>query len=61
MIGRRTGAFAGGLFGGWIRAWQAVGADANETVQLLLAWMDDDPYGLQRPGVTRSRYLTKRD
>ena len=39
------GAFAGGLFCGWIKARQADGADRDETVSLLLTWMDDDPYG----------------
>lgn len=39
------GAFAGGLFLGWIKARQAAGADCDETVGLLLKWMDDDPYG----------------
>jgi hypothetical protein len=39
------GTFAGGLYCGWIRARQAAGADRGETARLLLAWMDDDPYG----------------
>jgi hypothetical protein len=39
------GMFAGGLFCGWIKARQAAGADRSETAKLLLAWMDDDPYG----------------
>ncbi len=39
------GAFAGGLFLGWIKARQAASADHDETIRLLLAWMDDDPYG----------------
>src|SRR5947209_1069935 len=39
------GAFAGGLFCGWIKARQADGNDPDETARLLLAWMDDDPYG----------------
>lgn len=39
------GMFVAGLFCGWIRARQAAGADAEETVARLLAWMDDDPYG----------------
>jgi hypothetical protein len=39
------GTFAGGLYCGWIKARQAAGADRGETVKLLLAWMDDDPYG----------------
>lgn len=38
-------AFASGLFWGWIKARQAGRGDAHETVQLLLAWMDDDAYG----------------
>ncbi|MBK5291336.1 MAG: hypothetical protein JJE04_06655 [Acidobacteriia bacterium] len=39
------GTFAGGLFCGWIKARQAAGADRDETANLLLGWMDDDPYG----------------
>jgi len=39
------GTFAGGLYCGWIKARQAAGADRGETARLLLAWMDDDPYG----------------
>ena len=39
------GTFAGSLFCGWIKARQAAGADRDETARLLLAWMDDDPYG----------------
>jgi uncharacterized protein DUF6880 len=39
------GTFAGGLFLGWIKARQASGADAGETVKLLLKWMEDDQYG----------------
>jgi len=39
------GRFVGGLFGGWIRARQAAGADPDETARLLLARMADDPYG----------------
>jgi hypothetical protein len=39
------GTFAGGLYCGWIKARQAAGADRDETAKLLLAWMDDDPYG----------------
>lgn len=49
------GMFAGGLFCGWIKARQAAGANREETAKLLLAWMDDDPYGfcndLERPAV----------
>lgn len=33
------------LFCGWIKARQAVGEDRDETARLLLAWMEDDPYG----------------
>ena len=33
------------LFGGWIKARQTAGAAADETAKLLLAWMEDDPYG----------------
>ena len=33
------------LFRGWIMARQASDADRDETAKLLLAWMDDDPYG----------------
>ena len=33
------------LFGGWIKARQAARANADETAQSLLAWMEDDPYG----------------
>lgn len=40
------GTFAGGLFCGWIQARQAAGFDHGETSNLLLAWMDDDDYGL---------------
>lgn len=39
------GTFAGGLFAGWIEARQAAGADRDETVRLLLKWMDNDDYG----------------
>lgn len=39
------GTFAGGLYCGWIVARQAAKADPGETARLLLAWMDDDPYG----------------
>jgi hypothetical protein len=39
------GTIAGGLFGGWIEARQAAGADRSETARLLLGRMDDDPYG----------------
>lgn len=33
------------LFHGWIKARQAAGAEADETAEALLAWMEDDPYG----------------
>ena len=39
------GTFAGGLHCGWVKARQVAGADRDETVRLLLTWMDDDPYG----------------
>jgi hypothetical protein len=39
------GAFAGGLYFGWIAARQAADADRGETARLLLAWMDGDDYG----------------
>jgi len=39
------GAFAGGLFCGWIKARQAAESDRAETARLLLAWMDEDDYG----------------
>lgn len=39
------GMFVGDLYCGWIKARQAAGADGEETARLLLAWMDDDPYG----------------
>ena len=39
------GAFAGGLYCGWIRARQTAGVDRGETARLLLAWMDHDDYG----------------
>ena len=41
--------FVGQLFCGWINARQTVGADAGETATRLLAWMDDDPYGVLLP------------
>ncbi len=40
------GTFAGDLYCGWIKARQAAGADRGQTAKLLLAWMDDDDYGL---------------
>jgi hypothetical protein len=33
------------LFRGWIKARQAANTDPDETAKLLLAWMEDDPYG----------------
>src|ERR1035437_3903351 len=39
------GQFVGELICGWIKARQASGAEADETAALLLARMDDDPYG----------------
>ncbi len=39
------GQFANGLFHGWVRARQALGADPEETVARLLAWIENDPYG----------------
>jgi hypothetical protein len=43
--GGSFGGFVGELFGGWVKARQAAGADPGETAARLLAWMDDDPYG----------------
>jgi hypothetical protein len=39
------GQFVGELYGGWIKARQAAGADPDETAIRLLRWMEDDPYG----------------
>jgi tetratricopeptide (TPR) repeat protein len=39
------GMFVAGLFQGWIRARQAMGASADETAARLLRWMDDDQFG----------------
>ena len=39
------GQFVTELFCGWIKARQAAGSDADETVAALLSWMDRDPYG----------------
>ena len=39
------GMFVEGLFGGWVRARQAAGADPDETARRLLAWMDSDQCG----------------
>lgn len=33
------------LFQGWIKARQAAGAAPEETARVLVAWMEDDPYG----------------
>jgi hypothetical protein len=33
------------LFRGWIKARQAAKADPDETAEMLLFWMEDDPYG----------------
>ncbi|MCL5744539.1 MAG: hypothetical protein M1541_11535 [Acidobacteria bacterium] len=38
------GQFAGSIICGWIRARCAADIDRNETVVVLLAWMDDDPF-----------------
>jgi hypothetical protein len=38
------GQFAHDLICSWIEARQASGADPDQTVATLLAWMDDDPY-----------------
>lgn len=46
------GMFAASLFCDWVRARQVGGADPDDTVIRLLAWMDDDPFsfwhGLER-------------
>ncbi len=39
------GQFVNGLYCGWIKARQAVGADPGETASRLLTWMDQDDYG----------------
>jgi tetratricopeptide (TPR) repeat protein len=39
------GTFVGGLLCGWIEARQAAAADADETAEILLAWMENDDYG----------------
>ena len=39
------GMFVRDLFSGWIKARQAAGSDAGETVGTLLGWMDNDDYG----------------
>jgi tetratricopeptide (TPR) repeat protein len=43
--GGNLGMFVEDLFGRWMKARQAAGADPSETAKLLLARMDDDPYG----------------
>lgn len=43
--GGNFGDFVQELFVGWMRAGQAAEADPGETVETLLAWMEDDPYG----------------
>ncbi len=39
------GGFVSDLHGLWIRAREAAGADVGETVERILRWMDEDPYG----------------
>lgn len=39
------GTFVGSLFCGWIEARQAAGADADQTAERLVGWMDKDDYG----------------
>src|ERR1035437_9090142 len=51
------GQFVGELICGWIKARQASGAEADETAALLLARMDDDPYGFC-PRIERSEEHT---
>ena len=50
------GMLVAGLFRGWIEARQAARAEGDETAKLLVAWMEDDPYGfchdLDREAVT---------
>jgi len=41
----RFGSFVSDLYGGWIKARQAAGANPDETATRLLSWMDDDDYG----------------
>ena len=43
--GGNFGDFVQELFVGWMKAAQAAEADPGETVETLLAWMEDDPYG----------------
>ena len=40
------GELAGDLIGRWIRARRAATADPDETARNLLAWEEDDPYGM---------------
>lgn len=44
--GGELGYFVRTLFCGWVRARQAIGADADETTRLLLGWMENDQYCL---------------
>ncbi len=37
--------FVEGLFCGWIKARQSSREDPKETAEILLSWMDNDPYG----------------
>jgi uncharacterized Zn finger protein len=43
--GDEFGRFVRDLFCGWIRARQAAGADSEETVKSLYAWIQNDDYG----------------
>jgi len=43
--GGSFGTFVEGLFCRWILARQAANADASETAEILISWMDKDPYG----------------
>ena len=43
--GGSLGMFVTDLFCGWTRARQAAAADPEETIDLLLGWMDGDDYG----------------
>jgi hypothetical protein len=47
------GMLADDLFGGWIRARQAAGADCDDTARRLLKFMDEDSYGFS-DGLERS-------
>jgi hypothetical protein len=40
------GMFVGSLLRGWIKARQAASADADETAETLLSWMENDDHGL---------------